>query len=188
VRWITPSDGDPDVITEQRTSKASDDEPLGPLSTVEAGESAAYFGRQREGAYWQMYRITRSKRDRSSRGMRPRSRRHPRNLAFGLASSLPSSNASQSLALRRCGLVGVRSPIQPAIRERWFSIVLPTTSRVASSDRYMERNGSILALRRRSSTRSFASSVSAPNSLYFPPSSLIGLSGRSRPLAEARPG
>ncbi|WOH53221.1 exodeoxyribonuclease V subunit beta [Bradyrhizobium sp. sBnM-33] len=37
VRWITPSDGDPDVITEQLASEASDEEPLRPLSALEGG-------------------------------------------------------------------------------------------------------------------------------------------------------
>lgn len=37
VRWIAPSDGDPDVIAEQLASEASDDEQLGPLSTIEGG-------------------------------------------------------------------------------------------------------------------------------------------------------
>ncbi|WP_407150457.1 UvrD-helicase domain-containing protein [Bradyrhizobium sp. ORS 86] len=37
IRWITPSDGDPDVITELIPSEMSDDEPLRPLHLVEGG-------------------------------------------------------------------------------------------------------------------------------------------------------
>jgi CRISPR-associated exonuclease Cas4 len=37
IRWITPSDGDPDVMTEQLASEAGDEELLRPLSTVEGG-------------------------------------------------------------------------------------------------------------------------------------------------------
>lgn len=37
VRWITPSEGDPDVITEQLASEAGDDEPLRARTTVEGG-------------------------------------------------------------------------------------------------------------------------------------------------------
>ncbi|WP_298253199.1 UvrD-helicase domain-containing protein [Bradyrhizobium sp.] len=37
IRWITPSDGDPDVITELIPSEISDDEPLRPLPVAEGG-------------------------------------------------------------------------------------------------------------------------------------------------------
>lgn len=37
IRWITPSDGDPDVITGLIPSEISDDEPLRPLPLVEGG-------------------------------------------------------------------------------------------------------------------------------------------------------
>jgi CRISPR-associated exonuclease Cas4 len=37
IRWVTPSDGDPDVITGLIPSEASDDEPLRSLAVVEGG-------------------------------------------------------------------------------------------------------------------------------------------------------
>jgi CRISPR-associated exonuclease Cas4 len=37
IRWITPSDGDPDVITGMTPSETSDDEPLRPLPVVDGG-------------------------------------------------------------------------------------------------------------------------------------------------------
>jgi CRISPR-associated exonuclease Cas4 len=37
VRWITPSDADPDVISEHLASEASDEEPLRPMTTLQGG-------------------------------------------------------------------------------------------------------------------------------------------------------